>query len=282
MTNNNLRDKDKYIYFDTSIYNFLLDDPDKSYLIRIMREKNHIVIPSVVNLCEMLMTRDPKRKIGLIRIYEELRNNRDPLKPYTWLLRESVESIRRGNGEFKIYYPIRINDDTESICRDLISQNKIILEPDLNNARDYIQGVPEKDKPADEKQYFACIESENGTQYLINLFDSICNARNIGSRLNRDMKIAIIRSPLNPWKYYLESYLYLFYRRAFPKTNYRKYANPGPLDLQQCVYFFWAGKVVIEDNAFIEIAMQLRKLRRYNLEILSYHDFKQFLFAKEP
>lgn len=282
MTKIDLSDRLKNIYFDTSIYNRLLDDPDRYRLVQIIRNNSFIVIPSVVNLCEMLMTQDQKRKIGLIQIYEKLRNNRDPLKPCTWLLREAVESIRGGNGDFEISYPIRINDDTESICRDLVAQNKNILKPYLNRARDYIQGVPAITWPTDKKEFIAIIDSERGIQYLISMFDSICRIEKIDSGFDNDIKIAIIKSPVLPWKYYIEGFVFDFYRRAFPKTNYGAHSNSGPLDLQQCVHFFWAGKVVIEDNAFIEFAIQLRKLRSYNLGILSYRDFKQFLLAKGP
>ena len=105
-------DRSKNVYLDTSIYNRLFDDPEKERILRFIRKKNLNVIPSVVNLCELLMTSVPNRKTELIGIYQEIRNDFHPLKPFTWLLKDSVESVEKDLKDWEINYPIDITDKT--------------------------------------------------------------------------------------------------------------------------------------------------------------------------
>lgn len=272
-----LSDKSKNVYFDTSIYNRLFDDPEKERVLRLIKEKTLNVIPSVVNLCELLMTSVPNRKTELIRIYQEIRNDFHPLKPFTWLLKDSVESVEKDLKDWEINYPIDITDETENICRDLIRQKGIELEPYFQGARDFIQDVKKREKLADELQYFAYVDSKSGQKIMIELFDQICTSMGKVCQLDEDNKLAIITSPLMPWKYYLESYAYLFYRRAFQDKWYGKQSNPGPSDLEQCVYLFWSGKLIIEDNVFIAFVSRLKEIRNYDVQIMDYSGFRDLL-----
>lgn len=270
-------ERSRNVYFDTSIYNRLLDDPEKDQMLKLIRDKRLIIIPSVVNLCELLMTSTPERKSELIRIYNELRNDFHPLKPYTWLLKDSFECAQNGLDEWEIVYPISITDETANICRYLISQKGIELEPYLQGARDYIQEVAKREPLADELQYFAYIDSESGQKILLGLFDQVCTSMGAVCRLDEGKKLALIKSPSMPWKYYLESSAYLFYRRAFPDKGYGRKSNLGPSDLEQCVYLFWTGNYVIEDENFLEFLKRLKAIRNYQVEIMNYFEFKHFL-----
>jgi hypothetical protein len=107
-----LTDRSRNVYLDTSIYNCLLVDPDKELILCAAKKRNLIIIPSVVNLCEFLMTPDPVRKGNLIRIFNEIRNGLPPLKPFPWLLKESVEWVERGVEYLEINYPINVSEDT--------------------------------------------------------------------------------------------------------------------------------------------------------------------------
>jgi hypothetical protein len=275
-----LSERIRNVYFDTSIFNHLLDDPEKNQLLGLIKGKHLIVIPSIVNLCEMLLTCSSERKNKLIDLYHEIRNEFFPLKPFVWVLKECIDAVEAGREDFEINYPIEISVETENICRDLKRQEGVEIEPYIQRARDFIQEVAKKEKLADEIQYFAFITSEKGEQILLDLFDKICPALGIDPRLNIDSKLSIIQSPFMPWKYYLEAISYLFYRRAFPDTNYGKRSNLGYSDLEQCVYMFWAGKFIIEDDNFLDFLKRLKEIRNYETEIMNYSDFKSFLIKK--
>lgn len=270
-------ERSRNVYFDTSIYNRLLDDPEKERLLKIIREKNLIIIPSVINLCELLITSTPERKKELISIYNEIRNDFHPLKPSPWLLKDSVESVEKGDNEWEITYPISINKKMERICHDLASQGGKEIEPYLQGARNYIQEIAKKKRLSDELQYFSYIDSETGQIILLKLFAQICESVEIVFHFNEDTQFSIIKSPFLPWKYYLESYAYLFYRRAFPDKKYGKKSNPGPSDLEQCVYLFWTGKFVIEDANFLIFLKRLKAIRDYQVNIINYSEFKHYL-----
>ena len=101
-------------------------------------------------------------------------------------------------------------------------------------------------------------------------------AMDIVFQLDEGEKLALIKSSSMPWKYYLESYAYLFYRTAFPD---RKRSNPGPSDLEQCIYLFWTGNYVIKDEIFLEFLKRLKAIRNYKVEIMNYPEFKHYLLS---
>jgi len=273
-------EKSRNVYFDTNIYNCILDDPNKEEVLKHIKRKNLIIIPSAVNLCELLVTAAQDRRIELISIYNEIRNDFHPLKPFNWLLRDSVESVQSGLEEWEINYPIDTDDITKSLCRELAQLNGRRLEPYLRHARGYIQEVAKNEKFHDEFQYFEFIDSEHGDKILLDIFGQICKSLGVICRLNKDMRLSIIRSPFMPWKYYLESHIYFIYRKLFLNKNYGRKLNPNILDLEQCVYLFWPGKFITEDRIFLEFINRLRSIRYYKVEIMNYSEFKQYLYRE--
>jgi len=144
-----LSDRSRSVYFDTSIYNRLLDDPEKDQIIELIGKNSLIVIPSVVNMCELLMTSDPSRKDALIRIYNEIRNDMHPLKPFVWLLKESVEAVQKGLKEWEINYPIEMGQKAESICRKIFNKKEEDIKSSFKNAREFIKNKVNKGKLPD-------------------------------------------------------------------------------------------------------------------------------------
>ena len=272
-----LTDRSRNIYLDTSIYNCLLDDLDKDLILYAAKEKNLIIIPSAINLCELLMTLDPVRKGNLIQIYNEIRNDFHPLKPFPWLLKESIECVERGVEYLEINYPINVNEGTEKICRDVMKKKGYELDGYVQGARDYIQDVAKRKKLADEEQYFAYLNSNAGEDMSLSLFDQICKGYDPAPDLDRETKLSIIRSPILPWKYYLEAHYYFFYRRSFPEEKYGKNRNPGESDLEQCIYLFWASKFVARDVSLLDFLKRLNEIREYDKRIMDYQEFKSFL-----
>ncbi len=262
-------------YFDTNIYNRILDDPHKESIIKKIKKKGIIPIPSAINLCEILSTSDENRKNDLVNIYNTIRNNYFPLKPYTWLLKESVEAVEKGMEEIEVNYPIEVNKDTEDLCRKITSNKGIELEKYIQGARKYVQEKIKEMKIADEKSFFAYADGEN--DFSISLFDDLCQAMGIKHNLNRKQILGILQSHSMPWLYILDAFLYLFYRRPFKSEGYGKRSNPEVADLEQSGYLFWADLFVIKDDAFFSFMKELKQLRGYEKEIMNYSEFKKHL-----
>lgn len=268
-----LSDRFRNVYFDTSIYNRLLDDRDSGSIINAIKRSALVVIPSVINLCEMLMTADEERRVKLIQLYHDLRDDFFPLKPDVWLLRESVEAVARGAQELGVNYPIELNDQTKEICSQIKKVAGEGIEEALQAARLYVQKTAETERLATEEQYFKYLDSDNGHIVLRKLFDSFCKALGCQQTLGDEEGHYLIRSPEMPWKYFLESTAYLFYRRAFPQDGFGRRAIPGQMDLMQCVYLFWPGRFVVQDGPFFDFLKQLGRLRNYEILILDYAEF---------
>jgi hypothetical protein len=268
-----LSDRFRNVYFDTSIYNRLLDDKDSGSIIKAIQRSDFVVIPSIINLCEMLMTTDEERRVKLIRLYHDLRNDFFPLKPDLWLLGESVEAVANGAQELRVNYPIEINDQTKEICSQIKEVAGKSIEEALRAARLYVQKIAKTERLATEEQYFQYLDGVDGQLVLRRLFDSFCKALGCQQALGEGAGHYLIRSPEMPWKYFLESSAYLFYRRAFPQKRFGRRANPGQMDLMQCVYLFWPVRFVVHDGPFFDFLKQLVRLRNYEIRILDYAEF---------
>lgn len=134
-------------YFDTSIYNQILDDPDKDLVIQRIKKKHITVIPSIVNLCEILQTPDDKRKQELLNIYHQIRNNYHALKPFTTLLRDAVNAIQKGNNYVEVNMPVAINSETELLCKEALEDKGVEFNRYALDARKWLDEEGVTDLP---------------------------------------------------------------------------------------------------------------------------------------
>jgi hypothetical protein len=181
--------------------------------------------------------------------------------------------VARGAQELGVNYPIEINDQTKEICSQIKKVAGASIEEALQAARLHVQKIAEKERLATEDQYFKYLDSNDGHIVLRELFDSFCKALGCQQTLGDEAGHYLIRSPEMPWKYFLESTAYLFYRRAFPQNGFGRRANPGQMDLMQCVYLFWPRRFVVQDGPFFDFLKQLGRLRNYEIMILDYAEF---------
>jgi hypothetical protein len=179
--------------------------------------------------------------------------------------------------EWTINYPIEINAETAEICSELKRFSGQGIEEYVLGAREFIQKIRKKQKLANEQEFLGFLDTEIGEEALFKLFNTACGALDIKYEICKDQGLKIVRSIEFPWKYYLEAISYLFFRRAYPIMGHGKKRVPGPQDLEQCVYLFWAGIFVTDDQPFLAFIKQLKFLRHYENEILDYEEFLRLL-----
>jgi len=265
-------------YFDTSIYNHILDDPKKELIIEIIKSKRIRAIPSVVNLCEILFTPDKDRKQRLLNIYNEIRDDYHALKPFTELLRDATMGVQKNEDEMKVNMPIPINGDTKEICEKALSNAGEEFDKYALKARDWVFTSQGKKKLPDAKTFFEISDDENMRPTWIKLFRGACDGLGIKElSLNEETIMRFITDINSPWKYYLDTTLLIFYRRALSTAKYGRKTNPGGADLQQGIYLCWADIFVIKDGRFYEFMKELKSLRNYNKKIFTHDEFKDFL-----
>jgi hypothetical protein len=110
------------------------------------------------------------------------------------------------------------------------------------------------------------------------LLKGACDGLGIkGLNISEETIMRFITDINSPWKYYLDTTLLIFYRRALSTEKYGRKTNPGGADLQQGIYLCWADIFVIKDGRFYEFMKELKSLRDYNKEIFTYDEFKDFL-----
>lgn len=275
-------------YFDTSIYNKILDDPQKDLIIEGINKRKMTTIPSAVNLCEILSTRDKKRKRSLLNVYHKIRNEYFALKPFTELLRDATLAIQENKDEIEVNYHIEIDKDTEDLCRQITSSAGKEFEKYILGARKFIEKISNKENTDEESSnkikipdattFFKISYADNMYEFWIHLFIEAFKGLGIHElKLEGNKIISIINSNYTPWKYYLDSCLLIFYRRAFLSSGYGRKSNPGGSDLEQCIYLFWANIFVIQDGNFYDFLKELDGLRGYNKKIFTYDEFKKDL-----
>jgi len=125
-------------YFDTSIFNQILDDFDKDLVISTIKKKHLTAIPSLVNLCEILQTPDKKRKQELLNIYHQVRDDFHALKPFTTLMRDTVKAIQEGSIYVEVNMPIAINSETELLCIEALKDKGSAFDGYALDARNWL------------------------------------------------------------------------------------------------------------------------------------------------
>lgn len=265
-----------YIYFDTSIFNWILNDEKKDLILKKIEDKGLNIIPSVINKCEILMTSNEEQKIKLLHLYEEIRRDYFTAKAPPHLLEDATTAIQEGKNEIEFNYPIVEDEELEKICRELKKISGVEIEKAIVKAREFIEKKIDEIKISDPISYFKYLDGE-GIKVQILLLKNLCLPLNIKLKLNDKEIVSLIQSYMTPWKYFLDSYLFFLYRRVLKLENYGKYKNPGHSDLEQCLYLYWATMFVLEDGRFYEFLKELSELRGYDKEILSYNKFKEYL-----
>jgi hypothetical protein len=147
-------------YFDTSIYNNILDDPKKELIIERIKSKRIRAIPSVVNLCEILFTPDEDRKQRLLNIYNEIRDDYHALKPFTELIRDATMAIQNNEDEIEVNMPIPIDGDTKEICEKALSNAGKEFDKYALKARDWVFTSQEKKNLPDAQTFFEISDDE--------------------------------------------------------------------------------------------------------------------------
>ncbi len=264
-------------YFDTSIYNQILDDLKKDLIIKEMNRREMITIPSIINKCEILLTTDKDRKRNLLDLYETIRNDFFTLKAPPDLLRESISAIQQNKGEMEVNYPIKSDDELVDICKELKKISGIEIEKAISGAREYIKRNLDKIKITDPISYFAFIDREDGIQIQVMLVKGLSASLNIDLKLIEKEIISLIQSYETPWKYFLDSYLYFCFTRGVRLEDYGKDKSPGHFDLDQCIYLYWANIFVMQDDEFCNFLKEINGLREYNKKIFTYDEFKKDL-----
>jgi hypothetical protein len=265
-------------YFDTSIYNQILDDPDKDMLIEKIKKKRITAIPSLVNLCEILQTPEAERKQNLLSIYHEIRGDYHHLKPFTILLKDTVIAIQEGNIYVEANMPVEIDDITEQLCKNALKDSGKEFDEQALKAREWLFEVKGIENPPDAETFFELSHDERMNPIWIKLFKGACEGLGISEpNLNDDLILQIIKDPNSPWKYYLDATLLIFHRRALSTERYGRRTNPGGADLIQGIYLSWGDIFVIRDGNFYDFMKELKDVRGYQKEIFTYGEFKEYL-----
>lgn len=265
-------------YFDTSIYNRILDDPDKDLVLQNFKNEQITAIPSLVNLCELLQTANEARKQSLLGIYNHIRDDYHPLKPFPILLKDAVLAVQEGNIDVNSNMPVAIDDTTKQLCAEALKDPGKEFDKYALKARDRVfsgQGVK---PPPDAKTFFKASNAKEMNPTWINLFVGVCKGLGIEDpKLDEATILSMVKNPKSPWKYYFDTTLLYFHRRAMRIEGYGKKSNPGGADLEQGIYLCWADIYVIKDGAFYEFMKELKELLGYKKEIFDYDEFKEFL-----
>jgi hypothetical protein len=265
-------------YFDTSIYNQILDDPDKDKIVQKIREKHLTAIPSLVNLCEILMTPDAERKRKLLSIYDEIRDDYHALKPFTILLRDAILAIQKGEADIDVNMPVVIRKNTERLCRYALKDTGKEFDEYALKAREWLFYEQKSTALPDAKTFFRISYEKR----MIPIWKEIIRgaSEELGIKdlsVNDDFILQTVTSPKSIWKYYLDTFLLIFHRRAMRSEGYGRKSNPGGVDLIQGLYLAWANIFVIKDNNFYSFMRELKDIQGYQKEIFTYDEFKEYL-----
>ena len=257
-------------YFDSSIYGYILKDKNKELILKEIKKREIVVVPSVINLYEIVKMPNKRLKQELIKIYDEVRNNYDPLVPDFEILKNWFVARTKRKNKVQINYPIKINSETEELLKIMYSDTKQ-KENALRKARNRVQKRLILNKG---NEFFSIFYDEKILSYLIK---ELCVALGLSLNITKGEIVILFLEEGSPWVYYLDSIGYEFYKRAISSKSYGRKTNPGSEDLGQCTYLIWADMFVMEDRYFYYFLKELNNLKKYNKKILNFGEFKVYL-----
>jgi len=266
-------------YFDTSIYNQILDDPNKDKIVQKIREKQLTTIPSLVNLCEIIMTPDAERKQKLLSIYNEIRDDYYALKPFTVLLRDAMLAIQKGEAEIDVNMAV-VEENTERLCRDALEDTGKGFDEYALKAREWLFSEYKSSDLPDAKTFFKISYERRMIPIWRKIIEGAIEGLGIKDLIMSDeFVLQTVTNSKSIWKYFLDTYLLIFHRRAMRSEGHGKKSNPGGADLIQGLYLAWADIFVIKDDKFNFFMKELKELQGYQKEIFTYDEFKEYLIS---
>ncbi len=283
----------KKFYFDTSAINHLFDDPQSISLLNSNSENIRIFI-SVFTVAELASTPDQERRNALLKLAKIITDNYRPAAMPADLLKRSLETINA-----------RKLDMEHSMGQEWDGIWLALNNPELIDEDDFCEVVRWK---ADQERWFHDLHNDGRpmVQQRLNDFSAtdkneiakrfskfiqkyrpdsefaINTVSNIASRVGADLTISdeLIKGIIKQsehWRFFLVSFLYCMYARAFKMQNHGRKNNPGSIDTQQSIYLTICDVFVTADKRQHDMLRLISPFGHKKRQVWSFEQFAKWL-----
>lgn len=285
----------KRFYFDTSAINKLYDDSQSSDIKNEIL-KLGIVYPSVFNIAEVASEFDKERRVGLLKLIQEISGGYRPLAMPKELLKRSIKSVnawaRDMNHSMGPEWEgiwIAMSDPSQidkRALQEVIEWKKSQEEwfqKIHDRGRPKVQEVIRKFPKAEFDELTSSFSNmvryyPTDSEFVINSVHEL--ASNSGTELNvgRDLARRLIQHSEH-WRFFLTSMLYGMYARSIKLTHYGKRINPGSIDTQQSIYLAASDIFVTADHEQRRMVRLLVPFGHKKRSIMKYSKFSKSLIS---
>jgi hypothetical protein len=278
------------LYFDTNIYNRLLDDPAMNSIVPVLAHGPHEIHVSALNIIEMAATPDPHRREALLQSANRLIRGNLPVDYPRNLLRRSLEHFVKGETGFSA----TIRPEDANILR-LLREPACIKAKWLDDvgewkkkeeswyhgmhkdARDGLQALIHDLSPTDFQRITAnghsfirnvCDRPEFLEDFLGNFFAQLGYGETLKGRG------AEVLHNVSVWCFYFKALAYGVYDRAIKPEHYGKKSNPGSIDVQQMIYLAGADCFTTDEKRLLQLGRELVDAFHPEKRVISYEELK--------
>lgn len=277
---------------DTSALNRLHDDPDREAIVTGMLTGASFRI-SAYNVIESAKTSDVARRQSLVRLLNELSQNKRPLdRPNTLIRAVARGYAHRRRGE-DVTLTVNEDPNLEGLWSAL-NEPEAIQESERCELFDWAQqweGDYDEIVAADRDKFQSFFEEHpeqrprsaaatvrsfmKHEDQIYSFLVSPIYQQETGEILSREEYDEMMEEPM--WSLYLAGYAYALHNRAVRPTRFSRHRNAGGIDLGQAVYLRLCDRFITNDVAQYRGLRFLNRFNRskdYECEVWMYQSFR--------
>lgn len=266
-------------YFDTSAINELANDPLRDLLVGALTAPGNVVFVSVLNVYELAATKDPTKRLSLLRLAKRIAKNTRLLTFPQEVLRRSLDAFAadRSTMDATLDYdstniwiafehPEQVNEQARADIRAQNVADEKWFREMHGGARDPMRAsLPPHQRPRTATRLMKLYFSRQ--DFVEAALRSIVSGFNHPELVGREYEIL---QRVEPWKFFYAAFVASIFHRAIKDEGFGHSENAGSTDTQQATYVTTCDVFVTHDAPQLvslrplgRLAHKPRRIRRY-------------------
>ena len=275
--------------FDTSALNRLLDDPDRDVITTALLATASFRITGY-NVLEAANTKDPARRIALVKLMRRLTNNKRPVDLPNSVVRTAARAYAEKTPDVTVNAdpnleglwvalnePELLDDSARQESLDWAKNWSDEFDSIAAGKREQFQELFQKKGATRPRTPAGTLRGYSELKELIRdrLIGRIYE-RETGKSLNPADFEELMEEPI--WSLYLGAYAYAFHQRSIRQHGYSRSRHAGAIDLGQAVYLAMCDRFVTDDKTQYRALRLLNTLNtKRDTQVLRYDTFRRRL-----
>lgn len=275
-------------YFDTSAINQLADDPLRDLLVGALTAPGNVVLVSVLNVYELAATKDPARRLDLLRLAKRIAKDTRLLAFPQTNLRRSLDAFAAGQSTLDATFdydssqniwiafehPEQVHEQARSEIRaQNLADEKWFREMHGGARNPMRAALPPHARPRTATRLLKLYFSR--PDFIANALRPIVSVYH-PELVGREYEIV---QRVEPWKFFYAAFVASIFHHAIKDEGYGPGGNAGSTDTQQGAYVPTCDVFVTHDAPQLVSLRPLERLAHKRRRVRRYREVRLDLIA---